>query len=255
MPKLSYGHRSIAALLVVVGLVSAMPFYAQQAETEEQYINRLIKEATGAQPVQESRFPKQRTIDNAFRTQFRNLIQQNREFFTAINKVDKEKLKKLMTPESFADPQVGGDAVKELDAYATLEQEHGNQAEQTFASMRHTFEVADLPAAERDHILKSFDTTLAEPQTSRRRYLVAAKAWVSAVDDLYHYAAEHKAAFKIEDGTLRVSDDETLTGLNQRIKAANSQREDMLKAMQDYKTMQDQHMKASGIDPKTVGLQ
>ena len=163
MPKLFCGHRSIAALFVIVGLVSAMPFYAQQAETEEQYINRLIKEATGAQPVQESRFPKQRTIDNAFRTQFRNLIQQNREFFIAINKVDKEKLKKLMTPESFANPQVGGDAVKE--------------------------------------------------------------------------------------------DDETLTGLNQRIKAANSQREDMLKAMQDYKTMQDQHMKASGIDPKTVGLQ
>jgi len=239
---------------VVAGLAVAVSLFAQQSETAEQYINRLIREATGAQPIQEARSPKQRAMDNSFRTQFRSLIQLNRDFVAAINKVDKEKLKKLMTAESLADPAVGADTVKELDAYAALEQENGAKSDQIIAGVRHTLETADWLGAERARMLKSFDIFMTESQDGRHRYLEAQKAWVEVVDDLYRYAAQHKDAFKIENGKVTVSDESVLAEVNQRLSTANAKREDMLKAQQAYQVLQAQRLKTFGVDPKSVGM-
>jgi hypothetical protein len=243
--------RTVAFLLVFV----ALTLFAQRSETSEQYINRLTKEAAGSQPVQESRFPRQRAMDNTFRSLLRTLIQQNRAFFAAASKVDREKIKKVMTPESFADPALGADVVKELDAYADLEQKHGAEADQSFADLRHTFETADWSAPQRERMLKSFDSILAEPQGLRHNYLQAEKAYVESVDDLYHVAAEHKAVLKIENGDLKVFDDDVLEELNKRIKLANSRREEMLKARQTYKDSQNQRLQSIGIDLMEVGIQ
>jgi hypothetical protein len=242
---------TIALLLAFV----VQPLSAQQSETAEHYLNRLIKEATGAQPVRESRFLSQRTVDNAFRNQFRTLIDQNRAFSGAVSKLDHEKIKKVMTPESLADPALGADVLKELDAYALLEQEHGIKADESIANLRHTFETADWREPQRQNALKSFDLIMAASQASRHTYLQAEKAWVDSVDDLYHCAAEHKSSLKVENGTLQVFDDNALQELNKRIKLANSRREEMLKAQQTYKDLQNQRLKAVGIDPGTVGAQ
>lgn len=155
-------------------------------------------------------------MDKAFRDQFRALIEQNRAFVAAVSKLDHEKIKKVMTPESFADPLLGADVLKELDGYVLLEQEHGVKADQSLASLRHTFETADWTAANRQNALNSFDLILAAPMALRHTYLQE---------------------------------------LNKRIRLSNSLREEMLKAQQAYKDEQNKRLKTVGIDPGSVGSQ
>ena len=192
--------RAIAWTLVLLSF-AAPQLSAQQAETADQYVNRLIKEATGAQPVKESSSPSQRSVDKAFRDQFRALIEQNRAFTAAVGKLHHEKIKEVMTPESFADPVLGADVLKELDAYVLLEQEHGVKADQSLANLRHTLETANWTGVNRQNALKSFDLILAAPMALRHTYLQAEKAWAASVDDLYHVAADHKDSLKVENGT------------------------------------------------------
>ncbi|HEX7285849.1 MAG TPA: hypothetical protein VF532_06675 [Candidatus Angelobacter sp.] len=228
--------------------------FGQHAETPEQYVNRLIREASGSQPVRQSTYPRQRAFENAIRTQYRNMVQQNRDFMAAISKIDMEKIKKLLTAESLADPAAGGDQLKELDAYSALEKEHGAKADQSVANLRHTFETADWAAPQRERLLKSFDIILTEPQTLRHRYLDASQAWVLSVHHVYNYAAEYKTSLKVVDGNLQIFDDKVLEELNRRIRLVNSSHQEVVNAEQAYNAMQDERLKKAGVDHKAVGL-
>lgn len=68
----------------------------------------MIKEATGAQPVRQSRVASQRKLDDAFRGEFPAIILQNRDFAQELGKMDKSKIKQLMTAESFVGSGSGG---------------------------------------------------------------------------------------------------------------------------------------------------
>ncbi len=249
----------LRATLCLLAIIAFAPLFsldseAQQNETPQQYVNRLVREATGAQPVRESRFPRQRALENALRTQFRERIEGNRAFMAAANKVDQNKIKKLMTQESLADPVTAADAVRELEAYSALEQEHSAQADQSMIKLRHTFETGDWPPAQRAGLLKSFDAIMAEPEEGRHGYIQAAKSWVDAVDDLYRYTTAHQSVLKIEGGELRVYDDKVMDELNEKIRLANSRGEEMVNAQQAYTALQNKRLKSVGVDPKAVGL-
>jgi hypothetical protein len=244
-------------LPVVIGLAaifSAMVAVAQTAETPQEYVQRLIKEAIGAQPVRQSRLASQRKFDDAFRGEFRAMILQNRDFVQVIGKMDKSKIKQLMTAESFVDPAVADADLQELHTYVALEQENGEKTDKLIAELRHTFETADWATPQRKHILDSFDVLLDRPQDDRRHYLRAEKQWADAIDDAYKYVGEHRKDIKMQDGSLKVFDDQVLDELNSHIRAVNARCEEMLTAMQTYKTMQNKRLEELGIHRGDVGL-
>ena len=247
-------HQSIRFLCMVALPLLALALRAQTAEPTDQYFNRLAREAAGAQPVRASRTPHQRAIDEALRSHLRVLIQINREFATASTKMDKEKLKQLMTPESIADPNRVADALKELQTDVQVEQEMGTRVKQTLADLRHAIETADLATAERQHMLKIFDLSMAGPDAERRQYYESEKVWAESVNDLYQFAAEHNAAIKISDGKLAVMDNAVLDQLNQKITQVNTHRQEMQTALQVYKTTQNKRLQDLGVDRKSVGL-
>jgi hypothetical protein len=156
-------------------------------------------------------------------------------------------IKQLMTAESFVDPAVADADLQELHTYVALEQENGEKTDKLIADLRHTFETADWVAPQRKHMLDSFDVLLERPQDDRRRYLRAEKQWADAIDDAYKYVGEHRKDIKMQDGSLKVFDDKVLDELNSRIRAVNARREEMLTAMQTYKTMQNKRLEELGI--------
>lgn len=241
----------IAAFAAVLLGLSAV---AQSAETPTQYVQRLIKEAIGAQPIRQSRVPSQRKFDDVFRSQLRAMIDQNRDFTQAVSKMDTSKIKQLMTPESFADPAIADADLKELHTYVALEQENGEKMDNLIAGLRHTLETADWAAPQRKQILTSFETLLEQPQSDRRRYLQGEKQWAEAVDGVYQYIGEHRNEIKMQDGSLKVFDGKVLDELNSRIRATNARREEMVTAMQAYKAMQNKRLATLGINRSDVGL-
>ena len=103
-------------------------------------------------------------------------------------------------------------------------------------------------------MLDSFDVLLERPQDNRRHYLRAEKQWADAIDDAYKYVGEHRKDIKMQDGSLKVFDDKVLDELNSRIRAVNARREEMVTAMQTYKTMQNKRLEELGIHRGDVGL-
>jgi len=238
----------LAAVLLALGAV------AQTAETPQEHVKRLIKEAMGAQPIRQSRVPSQRKADDTLRAQFRAMILQNRDFVQAVAKMDKNKISQLMTPESFVNSAVADADLQELHTYVALEQENGEKTDNLIAGLRHTLETADWAAAQRKQILSSFEVLLEQPQDDRRHYLMAEKQWAEAIDAVYQYVGEHRKDIKMQDGSLKVFDDKVLDDLNSRIRAVNARREEMVTAMQAYKSMQSKRLETLGVNRSDVGL-
>ena len=103
-------------------------------------------------------------------------------------------------------------------------------------------------------MLDSFDVLLERHQDDRRHYLRAEKQWADAIDDAYKYVGEHRKDIKMQDGSLKVFDDKVLDELSSRIRAVNASREEMVTAMQTYKTMQNKRLEELGIHRGDVGL-
>lgn len=246
--------QAVTFLCALALLILAVPLQAQSTETADQYFNRLAREASGAQPVHTSKLTRQRAIDDALRSHLKTLIQINRDFAAASAKMDKEKLRQLMTPESIAEPDSVADALKELRTDVQVEQDMGSRSQQVLADFRHVIETADLAAPERRHLLKIFDLSMAEPDAERGQYYDTEKVWARSVEDLYQFAAEHKAALKVSDGKLSVQDNTVLEQLNQKITQVNTRRQEMQSALQVYKATQNKRLQEVGVDRKSVGL-
>jgi hypothetical protein len=244
-------------IVVVVCLAVLLPglsAVAQMLETPQEHIQRLVKEAIGAQPIRQARMVSERKFDDAFRGQFRAMIQQNHDFSEASAKMDRNKIKQLMTAESFVDPAVADADLQELHKYVGLEQENGEKMDKLIAGLRHTLETVDWTAPQRKQIISSFEVLVEQPQGDRRHYLSAEKQWAEAIDDAYKYVGEHRKDIKMQDGSLKVFDDKVLDELNSRIRAVNACRDEMITAMQAYKTMQQKRLETLGINRGDVGL-
>ena len=242
---------------LIIGLAALLPVWiavAQTAETAQEHMQRLVKEAIGAQPVRQSRVPSQRKADDTLRAQFRAMILQNRDFAEASAKMDKTKIRQLMTAESFADPAVAEVDLQELHSYVALEQENGAKTDKLIADLRNTLETADWAAPRRKEILSSFEVLVERPQDDRRHYLTAEKQWADGVDGIYKYIGEHRKDIRMQDGSLKVFDHKVMDELNGRIRAVNARREEMVAAMQAYKAMQKKRLETLGIERSDVGL-
>lgn len=244
----------IGLVLVLMALLPTISAVAQNTETAQEHVQRLVKEAIGAQPVRQSRIAGRRKFDDAFRGQFRAMIEQNRDFAEALAKMDKNKIKQLMSAESFADPAVADADLQELHNHVALEQENGEKTDKLIADLRHTLGTADWAAPQRKQMLASFDVLVEQPQGDRRHYLGAEKQWADAVDEAYKYVGEHRKDIKMQDGSLKVFDGKVLEELNSLIREANARREEMVAAMQAYKTMQQKRLETLGIDRRDVAL-
>lgn len=240
----------VALLALLVPLAAA----AQTAETPQEYVQRLIKEAIGAQPIRQSRIASQRKFDNGLRAQFRALIERNRDFAQAVAKMDRDKIKQLVTPESLADAKVGDADLQEMHTYVALEQENGEKTDKLIAGLRRALETADWAAPQRKHMLASFEVLMEQPQADRRNYLKAEKQWAEAIDAVYQYVGEHRKEIRMQDGSLKVFDETVLKELNSRIRTVNARREEMAAALETYKAMQKRRLETLGINRSDVGL-
>src|SRR5437879_6570775 len=77
-------------LLLILLICNSCWLFAQVRETAEDHFSRLMREGFGS--------------DNAVRSAFRDLIQENRRLVGTLKQIDLDKVKRLTTPDSIADP-------------------------------------------------------------------------------------------------------------------------------------------------------
>ena len=219
-------------------------------ETSEARFSRLMLEAAGVQRVQHKGFPRQQRFDNALRQQYRILVQQNRDYAEVERKLDIGKVKELSKPESFVAPETAQAGLDQLHAVYELDAGQTQKQNDVIASIRHLLET-DASPAERDAVLKSFDSSV--QLAVRQHSLAAEKAWVDAVDDSHAYAKAHNASIQMRNGYLVVLNPEVRNELNIKIRTQNAQREAFVKLEHELEQSQAAALKKAGMSTKDVG--
>ena len=222
-------------------------------ETPEARFSRLMREAAGVQREEHKGFPRQQRFDNEVRQQYRILVQQNRDYAEAERKLDISKVKLLSQTESFVVPESAREALDQLHAVYALDADQTQKQNDVMATIRHILETDASSPAEKEEVVKSFDSTISAQLSARQRALAAEKAWVDAVDDAHAYAKTNNASIKTRDGHLVVLNPVVLSELNIKIRTQNAQREAFLKLQHELEQSRAAALKKAGLSSKDVG--
>ena len=254
--KKSPGPLIAIIAVVIVVLISAAAYFVRHVNTEtaDQRIGRLMREATGAQPIKEKGFARDREFDNAFRDQFRKLVQLNQDYSAASEKLDTSAIGKLNTPESFADPVTGSLALKQIHAAFDLDAAQEKKVKEILSDLRHTLETHTWSGSDRADALKGFDRGVAQQTPIRERLITTEKAWVDSLDDMYGYAGQNSTLFTVADGRLRISNNSVLMEFNTRLRLEESRRMAFVSAKKDFDQFQANLLNRMGVSQKDVGI-
>jgi hypothetical protein len=222
-------------------------------ETPEQHVGRLMRQAAGLQPVRNSMFPSQRRTDDAFRDEFRALVQTNRRYSETVSKMDISEIKNINTAASFADPAVAAGGLRQLHALFDVDSAQEARVNEILVNLRRALESSARSASEKESLLKGFDKGMAQ-QLSKRTTLVAAeKAWIDAVDEEYAYANQHASNFRVQNGHLVIPDAHIRDAFNNRMDSQEARRNEFVKAQKEFQQFQAQTLEKMGVKPQDVG--
>lgn len=248
----------VVLILVAVGVGGYLYLRNADNEKPEARIGRLIREASGEQPVKTGfvyNMSRMKKFDDDFREQYRNLFHINQEYMAAVKSADISAASKLGSPETFADPASFAEGLRQLHAVYDLDMNQEQKVAQVVSNMRNMIETSDWAASDREGIRKGFDQGLAGTLNQRHSAVSAEQAWVQSIDDLYDYAGRNHAAFILSGGQLLISDNDVLEGFNSRVRTMNGRRTEFLQAKEAYDKFQAETLQKMGVTPKDMGIQ
>lgn len=246
-----------AAIFSIIGVAFIGLNFAQAVtsgtihgfETTDQKISRLMREASGAQPVHKSWFGES-PVDTTLRDMFTELIAYNKNYTAAAAKIDLSKVRLLNTAQAFADPDSAAEGLRELHAAYDLDASQHQRMEQFIAKYRARF--AALSPSDKS-ITTGFDKGLAQSAPLRNRAISGEQAWIASVDQVYDYARAHHWSFKFVNGHLVIADHAALLEFNSRIHTMNQDRLDFLAAKKQLDDFQRNTLQKFGLTPQQTG--
>lgn len=255
-PKKTNAALIAVIVIVVAGVIGGAAFVVthMDRETPQQRIGRLMREASGVQPIKKAFFSRDQQFDDTFREQYKNLIQANRDYMDAVKHADMSATRQLGTPESFADPTSFADGLKELHALYDLDMGQERKVREIVANIRQAIETGNWSASDREGMMKGFEQGLAEPLAKRQRVVSAEQAWIQSIDDVYDYATSNHSVFVLNNGQIAITDDQVLNGFNSKVRTMNARRNEFMQAKRDFDQWQAQLFQKMGVTSKDVGI-
>ena len=221
-------------------------------ETPEQRFTRLMREATGKQPVSHKGFPRQRRLDDAVRSQYGKMLQLNHDYMEQVKKLDNSKVKEINTAKAFASAEIAQPALDQLHALYDVDAAHERDVQNTLNGLRHVFDDVQ-PAAEREAMLKGFDESLAQQNVRRRQLLDLEKMWIDSVDDEHAYAAAHRDGIFLIGASLVIADPGVRAEFNDKVHLQEEKRKAFLKLQAEFSKTTTESLDKMGLSGKDVG--
>lgn len=247
----------IVILVIVFGALAggaAFLIMNINRESADERIGRLMREAAGVQPIKKSFFSKDQQFDDAFREQFRNLFQTNKDFQARAALIDESELAKVGSPESFADPEYAANGLRQLHASYDLDKEMEEKVLEIAGNLRQAIENTDWSASRKQEAMAGFDRGFSNALNKRQGLINAEKTYVDATDDIYNYASTYHYAMQLDGGHLRIADETVLQTFNSKIHQYNECRTALLQAKDDFTRFQSDLLNRMGVGSKDVGL-
>jgi hypothetical protein len=221
-------------------------------ETPEQRFTRLMREAAGKQPVSRKGFSSQRRLDDAVRSQYGKLLQQNRDYTALVKSLDNSKVKEINTAKAFTSAEFAQPALDQLHALYDADAAHERDVQNTLSGLRHAFDDVQ-PAAEREAMYKGFDASIAQQNVQRQQVLALEKAWIDSVDDEHAYAAAHRDSLRLIGASLVIADPEVRAEFNEKVDLQEEKRKAFLKLQAELNKSATESLDKMGLSGKDVG--
>jgi hypothetical protein len=251
--KVRHPNRFALVFCVIAGIFSLGNAASMLSfETSEQRFTRLMREAAGKQPVSHKGFPIQRRLDDAVRSQYGKLLQQNRDYTALVKSLDNSKVKEINTAKAFASAEIAQPALDQLHALYDADAAHERDVQNTLSGLRHVFDDVQ-PAAEREAMYKGFDASIAQQNVQRQQVLVLEKSWIDSVDDEHAYAAAHRENIRMAGSSLIIADPEVRTAFNDKVRLQEEKRKAFLKLQAEFSKTTTQSLDKMGLSGKDVG--
>lgn len=252
--KLRHPNRFALIFCLVAGLLTVgnSVMMLSSFEPPEQRFTRLMREAAGIQPESHRGFGRQRRFDDEIRTQYRRLIQQNKDYTAAVKQMDISKVQGLNSVQAFADPQAEQEGLEQLHALYDVDTQQEQKVREIMADLRQVLEKYAGSASEREAMLRGYDNSIAAQLAMRQEAVSTEKAWVDAIDDLHTYAGAHRDAIQVSDGHLIINDSVVRTEFNTKMDFQDQQRRAFLKAQQQFNQSQAESLRKMGLSPQDV---
>ena len=253
-------NRSGVAVIIVLVLAAAGVggfLYLRNIDQEaaDAHISRLVREATGQQPIKKAFWSKNQKFDDAFRDEFRKLMQLNQDYMTQEKNADMSAVPKLGTPESFADPTLAADGLRQLHTIYDIDMAQEQKVQQIVSELRNFFQTADISESERQEAVRNFDAGIAGPLSKRQVVVSAEQAWIQSVDDAYDYATTNHAVFMMNNGQLLITDNDVLQNFNAKARNMDARRTEFVQKQEAFSKDQVQSIQKLGVSPKDMGMQ
>lgn len=221
-------------------------------ETPEQRFSRLMREAAGKEPVSHKGFPRQRRLDDAVRSQYSKLLQQNRDYTALVKTLDNSKVKEINTAKAFASAEIAQPALDQLHALYDADAAHERDVQNTLSGLRRVFDDVQ-PAAEREAMYKGFDESIAQQNVKRQQVLALEKAWIDSVDNEHAYAAAHRDSLRLVGASLVIADPDVRTEFNEKLDSQEEKRKAFLKLQAEFNKSTTESLDKMGLSGKDVG--
>jgi hypothetical protein len=254
-------NTTLTVVLVIVGVLVLSPIliafvvgfaegFGSSMETADQKVARLMREAAGLQPVKKP-FLGEGKIDTQLRDLFRKLIQLNKSYQAEVQTLDVSQVRRLATPESFADPSSADEGLRQLHAAYDLDAQQEQRLRQLLDDFR--TQLNDVPVWQRQNALDGFNRGLAQSMAPRERATSTEKAWVDAMDDVYNYAELHHVDFSLRYGQLTIADDSERQEFNAKVEALNARHKEFNQAQEEFNRFQGSALQKMGVSQQQLG--
>ncbi len=256
--KLQQRRSAIPIAVVVVTVVMIVGSHLFSASIQfdgqtQQRVRRLFREAEGRQAVQNSIFPSERRVDNLVREQYRNQIRSIREYTEAVKNADRSALKQLYTPGSFVYLASASEGLKQLHALYDLDMAYYQKTLERAGNILQAFEDNISSPSERQAFREELNGS---PFTPLRRVMIAERAWIQTVDDVYGYAQSNHSAFVLKNGLkLAIKDERIRAEFNSKIQTMNARRNEFMQEGQEVKRLAAEQRSRLGVTVQELGLQ
>lgn len=244
-----------AVVFLLVGVtLSGMAWVGSLSEAPEDRVGRLMREASGQQPIKKDFWAADQKFDDIVREQFRRVIQLNHDYSDLGSKINEDAISKVGAPESFVDPTYAAEGVRQLHEVALLDQQLTLKLMEIGNNLRHAIDDTDWSASTKAKVHKGFESGFAESLQRRHGLSDAEEAYLTATDNLYEYANAHYADFRLVDGQLKTVNDSLLADFNSRMQTYNARRNDLIRVREEFTRYQTATLSRLGVTPKDVGL-
>lgn len=245
-----------ALVFLFVGAVwASLAWMGSKIEKPDDRIARLLREASGQQPIKKDFLASEQNFDNVVREQFRRIIELNREYSERFSKFDNAELSKVATPESFVDLSYAEKGLEELHERYMVELQLTEKLTEIGDHLRQAVDVTDWPPRRKAQFLQGFDSNVAASVQRRRGLIDAEEAYVEATDNLYDYVKAQPRGFRMIDGRLTIVDNSLRAEFNSKMRTYNARRSDLIRVRDEFKSSQSSTLSKFGLTSKDLGLQ